>query len=110
MNANQIKINFKTEKLVSSAEIANLKKGFTVVDLQTTPSKKFQKGGTKTAWKYANTFFETRHKQYMFHISKPALARESCSRLSPYISWGNVSIRQIFQKANEAKNNNNKNI
>ncbi|WP_435415614.1 deoxyribodipyrimidine photo-lyase/cryptochrome family protein [Polaribacter aestuariivivens] len=108
MNANQIKINLKSEKLVSSAEITNLKKGFTVVDLQTTPSKKFQKGGTKTAWKYANTFFETRHKQYMFHISKPALARESCSRLSPYISWGNVSIRQIFQKANEAKNNNNK--
>ncbi|QOD62012.1 deoxyribodipyrimidine photo-lyase [Polaribacter haliotis] len=108
MNSNQIKINLKTEKLVSSEEINDLKKGFTIVDLETPTSKIFQKGGTKTAWKYANTFFETRHKQYMYNISKPALARESCSRLSPYISWGNVSIRQIFQQANEAKNDNNK--
>ena len=60
------------------------------------------------AWRYANTFFKTRHKEYMYHISKPALSRESSSRLSPYIAWGNTSIRQIYQKAQEYKNETNK--
>tara|TARA_B110001454_G_C12692087_1_gene422722 strand:+ start:4 stop:825 length:822 start_codon:yes stop_codon:yes gene_type:complete len=44
----------------------------------------------------------------MFNISKPALARESCSRLSPYIAWGNVSIRQIFHEAHKNKTETNK--
>ena len=26
----------------------------------------------------------------------------SCSRLSPYISWGNLSIRYIWQKSEES--------
>ena len=108
MNSNLIENHIKSEKIIATEEIKELKKGFQVVNLETPSSKKIQKGGTKTAWKYANTFFKTRHKQYMFHISKPALARESCSRLSPYISWGNVSIRQIYQKAIESRNDNNK--
>ena len=60
------------------------------------------------AWRYADTFFDKRHEKYMFNISKPALARESCSRLSPYIAWGNVSIRQIFQEAIKHKTEANK--
>ena len=30
-------------------------------------------------------------------ISKPALARKSGSRLSPYLAWGNLSIKQAYQ-------------
>ena len=45
----------------------------------------------------------------MFHISKPELSRTSCSRISPYISWGNLSVREVYQKAfhfkDQAKNN-----
>jgi deoxyribodipyrimidine photo-lyase len=44
----------------------------------------------------------------MFNISKPALARESCSRLSPYIAWGNISIRQVFNEALRCKTESNK--
>ena len=44
----------------------------------------------------------------MFNISKPALARESCSRLSPYIAWGNISIRQVFNEALKCKTETNK--
>ena len=40
---------------------------------------------------------------YAKYISKPTEARESCSRLSPYIAWGNVSIREIYQKAKQVK-------
>ena len=108
MYASQIEIDYKKLKCINTDEIQNLKKGFHIPNLKTQTDKRFQFGGTKMAWKYANTFFETRHKQYMFHISKPALARESSSRLSPYIAWGNVSIRQIFQKANQYKNDTNK--
>lgn len=58
-----------------------------------------QKGGELTAYKYFETFFAERVKNYNKHISKPELSRKSCSRLSPYIAWGNLSIRQVFQAA-----------
>jgi deoxyribodipyrimidine photo-lyase len=45
------------------------------------------------------TFFDERYHNYSYNISKPTLARKSCSRLSPYIAWGNLSTRQILQKA-----------
>lgn len=31
-------------------------------------------------------------------ISQPLKSRISCSRLSPYLAWGNVSIKQVYQK------------
>ena len=36
----------------------------------------------------------------MRHISKPGVSRRSCSRISPYLAWGNLSIRQVFHRAN----------
>ncbi len=108
MYSPQIEVNYSSANFISLDQIKNLEKSFIIPDLKTEESKKFQPGGTKMAWKYALSFFEKRHKEYMFHISKPALARESSSRLSPYIAWGNVSIRQIFQKALAYKNDSNK--
>ncbi|WP_288954976.1 FAD-binding domain-containing protein [uncultured Polaribacter sp.] len=108
MYSPQIEVNYSSANFISLDQIKNLEKSFIIPDLKTEESKNFQPGGTKMAWKYALSFFEKRHKEYMFHISKPALARESSSRLSPYIAWGNVSIRQIFQKALAYKNHSNK--
>ncbi|WP_299017413.1 FAD-binding domain-containing protein [uncultured Polaribacter sp.] len=108
MCAPQFKTELNTEKLISTGEINKLENYFITVSLETEKETPFQKGGSKLAWRYANTFFDERHKKYMSHISKPALARESCSRLSPYIAWGNVSIRQIFQKAHACKTEQNK--
>lgn len=108
MNLPQFEIEYQAEKFISIVEINMLEKSFLTTDLSTPENKIFQKGGTKMAWKYANSFFEERHKEYMFHISKPALSRKSSSRLSPYIAWGNVSIRQVFQKAQNSKNEQNK--
>ena len=45
------------------------------------------------------SFFEERVQNYSSHISKPELARKGCSRLSPYIAWGNLSVRQVYTKA-----------
>ena len=91
-------------QLLSVTDIEILENVFTVTDLETPKNTKFQKGGSSTAWKYANSFFESRHNDYMFNISKPEASRTSCSRLSPYIAWGNLSIRQVFQKGQDIKN------
>ena len=103
-----IKNEYNAAKFISIEEITQLEKYFQIVDLKTPKYKYFQKGGTRTAWRYANTFFDKRHEKYMFNISKPALARESCSRLSPYIAWGNISIRQVFNEALRCKTATNK--
>ncbi len=92
-----------SQDFLSIQEIDKLSKYFMLMDLATEKDTNFQYGGRSMAWKYADTFFETRHEKYMFHISKPEASRSSCSRLSPYIAWGNVSIREIFQKAKEVK-------
>ena len=103
MTQNLIKNKLDSEKFISFDEISALEKYFQIVNLETPKEAVFQKGGSKMGWRYANSFFDKRHEKYMFNISKPALARESCSRLSPYIAWGNVSIRQIYQKACQIK-------
>jgi deoxyribodipyrimidine photo-lyase len=62
-----------------------------------------QMGGETQAWKILNDFLDHRHFDYFKNISKPAQGRYSCSRLSPYLAWGNLTIRQIYQKAQELK-------
>ena len=58
----------------------------------------FQAGGEKRAWHTLQHFFVDRGKNYQKHISRPHDARRSCSRISPYLAWGNVSIRQVYKK------------
>ncbi|RDK84361.1 UNVERIFIED_ORG: deoxyribodipyrimidine photo-lyase family protein (cryptochrome) [Idiomarina abyssalis] len=57
----------------------------------------FQKGGELEARRTLLSFFEGRGKLYSVNISKPGLSRESCSRLSAYLAWGNLSLRQVYQ-------------
>ena len=108
MYTSQIKNNITANKLITIDEINVIEKLFRTVNLETSKKTPFQKGGSKLAWRYANSFFKTRHEKYMSNISNPLLARESCSRLSPYIAWGNVSIRQIFQEAVNSTTDSNK--
>ncbi|MEO1052382.1 MAG: deoxyribodipyrimidine photo-lyase [Bacteroidota bacterium] len=63
----------------------------------------FQKGGELLARKYLSTFLNERVSNYNKHISKPAPSRKSCSRLSPYLAWGNISMKQVYQATVEAK-------
>ncbi len=62
-----------------------------------TPHVDFQTGGEEMAWKTLRSFVFERCAEYSSSISKPGPARYGCSRLSPYITWGNLSIRQIYQ-------------
>ncbi|WP_334060165.1 cryptochrome/deoxyribodipyrimidine photo-lyase family protein [Alteromonas sp. S005] len=56
-----------------------------------------QPGGEKRAWQVLKDFFSHRGQYYHQHISKPEYARRACSRLSPYLAWGNISIKQVYQ-------------
>ncbi|MDT0594229.1 cryptochrome/deoxyribodipyrimidine photo-lyase family protein [Glaciecola petra] len=57
----------------------------------------FQLGGEKRAWFTMHHFFKDRGKRYFGNIGKPLEARETCSRLSPYLAWGNLSLKQVVQ-------------
>ncbi len=63
----------------------------------TTRNKNFQEGGEYWAWRYLENFLKERHVNYSKHISKPLLSRKGCSRLSPYLAYGNISMRMVFQ-------------
>jgi deoxyribodipyrimidine photo-lyase len=64
----------------------------------TTSNKNFQQGGETNAWKYLHSFIaDERYVNYNKHISKPAASRKSCTRLSAYIAYGNVTIKQVHQ-------------
>ena len=56
-----------------------------------------QAGGSISAQKEMDDFFETRGQDYFKFISKPYKSRTSCSRLSPYIAYGNLSMREVYQ-------------
>jgi deoxyribodipyrimidine photo-lyase len=62
-------------------------------DLESYP-KSYQPAGEINAWKYLNSFTEERGFNYHRYISKPGPSRTSCSRLSPFLAWGNISIKQ----------------
>ena len=62
-----------------------------------------QAGGTKTGLAYLESFLSQRHKKYQQSISKPEAARTHCGRVSPYIAWGNLSVRYVWQRAKQAK-------
>lgn len=68
----------------------------------------FQPGGQQTGQAYLHSFLHKRATNYNAHISKPALGRISCSRLSPYLAWGNLSIRQVYQQTETASQQGNR--
>lgn len=57
----------------------------------------WQPAGEVAAWRYLHSFINGRAKNYSKHISKPTESRISCSRLSPYLAWGNLCSAQVVQ-------------
>jgi deoxyribodipyrimidine photo-lyase len=57
----------------------------------------FQEGGETLAWRYLESFLKDRYVNYSKHISKPELSRKGCSRLSPYLAYGNISMRMVYR-------------
>ncbi len=101
---NEPLFSFPSEKkFITFNHLDKIVQYFTLLDLKTTSSNAIQPGGETNAHRYLDSFFEGRYVNYQAHISKPDLSRKSCSRLSPYLAYGNVSMRQVLQRTEEEK-------
>lgn len=60
-------------------------------------------GGESYAQKMLNDFLTEKIEKYWGSISYPEKSRYYCSMLSPYITYGNISIRQIYQACEQYK-------
>lgn len=104
MHSSQILIDLSCLKTVSfSSEIFE-----PLYFVQLERNTDIQPGGEQLALAVLNDFINNRSKQYAYLISKPNESRISCSRLSTHIAWGNLSVRQVYQAAFEAKTRGNK--
>lgn len=56
-----------------------------------------QRGGEREALRTLRSFLDKRGVGYNAGISKPAKSWRSCSRLSPYLTYGHISIRRVHQ-------------
>ncbi|MFM7036209.1 MAG: deoxyribodipyrimidine photo-lyase/cryptochrome family protein [Planctomycetaceae bacterium] len=59
----------------------------------------FQEGGCDAGERYLQTFLELRGADYRRAMSSPVTGEQGCSRLSPYLAFGNLSIRQVVQRS-----------
>ncbi len=106
MTAEMARPKLERSNLACIEEIEHLKAHFKCFPTQTDVHQ-YQIGGIFQAYKWLNSFFEDRIAHYSDYISKPELARTGCSRLSPYFAWGNLSIREVYQRALVLKKNTN---
>ena len=97
------KISLSDLNLIDKTEV-DIPKKIKSYSLNINNDKNFQPGGETYAWMYINSFLKERHKGYTKNISNPINSRTSCSRLSPYITYGNVSSKQVYQFFSKSKN------
>ncbi|SHG82228.1 cryptochrome/deoxyribodipyrimidine photo-lyase family protein [Ferrimonas marina] len=57
----------------------------------------FQQGGELQARQWLREFQHYRCQAYPATLSTPQSSRSHSSRLSPYLAWGNLSVRQLVQ-------------
>jgi deoxyribodipyrimidine photo-lyase len=58
-----------------------------------------QRGGEPTALATLDQFLAVRGVDYRRGMSSPVHAFERCSRLSPHLAWGSISMRRVAQAA-----------
>jgi deoxyribodipyrimidine photo-lyase len=59
-------------------------------------------GGESQALMTLESFIHSRGHRYQREMSSPNTAFESCSRLSPYLAWGCISMRTVVQAVQTA--------
>ena len=60
------------------------------------------RGGREEGLRHLESFLTGRGKRYNRELSSPLTAPESCSRLSPYLAQGCLSLREVVQAARQA--------
>ena len=54
-----------------------------------------QRGGRKAAINTLKSFLAERGKEYLYRLSAPGPSEKYCSRLSPHLAWGTLSVREV---------------
>ena len=87
---------FKTMNLPKFSEFKNYVNNY---------SAHIQKGGTISGKGLLTSFLEKRCKGYSKKMSNPSDAVIACSRLSPHIAFGTLSVKSIYQELEKNINN-----
>lgn len=61
------------------------------------PCPHAQPGGREAGLDLLESFLTRRAISYAFGMSSPLTAWEACSRLSPHLAWGTLSLREVVQ-------------
>lgn len=69
--------------------------------LEFTPSSLHQRPGEEAAKQCLQSLLYHRGERYSGGISSPVSAAHHGSRLSPYLAWGNISMREVVQETRE---------
>jgi deoxyribodipyrimidine photo-lyase len=68
------------------------------IGLSPTRKSNLQIGGESKGIELLDSFLETRGVSYRKGMSSPVTSREECSRLSPYLAWGCISMKTVYQR------------
>ena len=71
--------------------------------LQGTDKPQRLRGGHQAADALLNSFMDKRAQDYRFGMSSPLTAQDACSRLSPYLTYGVVSMRMVVHALRQAR-------
>lgn len=85
-------------EITPQALLSNNETGFKPPKSWSSEDAKMQTGGSSHAWQCLNSFFEGRGQDYYRKLSSPETAALACSRLSAYLAWGNISLREVYQQ------------
>ena len=66
--------------------------------LEASEKNDVQIGGVTCADTTLESFFRERGREYRTQMSSPVTAGHACSRLSPYLAYGNLSMRTVLQR------------
>ena len=58
-----------------------------------------QRAGEAEAYQALRSFLAERGGGYRRLMSRPAESRDACSRISPYLAWGNLSLEQVLAES-----------
>ena len=64
-----------------------------------------QTGGRQHAIRLLQTFLNDRGETYRTAMSSPVRAITACSRLSPHLAWGSISMREVSQATDARRRN-----
>lgn len=66
--------------------------------LRADPCPQRQPGGARAGLDLLDSFLDRRGRSYRWAMSSPVTAFDACSRLSPHLAWGTLSVRQVAQR------------